>query len=203
MRFMRWGLALMMVTTVLMVMAAEAQQAAPAPGGQRGAGGPANPPMRLTSTAFPDGGVIPVKYSQAGDQISPALAWTNTPPGTVTLVLHMHDQEGVRNKTTDDQLHWLVWNIPASTTSLPENVPTGVDRPDGSHQVSARNPGYMGPGAGAAGPMHHYTFEIYALDTKLDIPAGEPFETRTNVIKAIQGHILGKAVYVGLFHRPG
>ena len=197
MRLSRWALTIMMV--VPMVMAVAAQQPAPAAGGQRG---PANPPMRLTSTSFPDGGVIPVKYSQAGEQISPALSWTNTPPGTVSLVLHMHDQEGARNKTTDDQLHWLVWNIPASTTSFPENVPTGVDRPDGSHQVSARNPGYMGPGAGAAGPMHHYTFELYALDTKIDIPAGEPFETRTNVIKAMQGHILGKAVYVGLFHRP-
>ena len=51
--------------------------------------------------------------------------------------------------------------------------------------------------------MHHYTFEIYALDTKLDVPAAaDAFETRTSVMKAMQGHIIGKAVYMGLFHRP-
>jgi phosphatidylethanolamine-binding protein (PEBP) family uncharacterized protein len=95
-----------------------------------------------------------------------------------------------------------VWNIPGTATGLPEGVPTCADRPDGSHQVSASGPVYRGPGAGAAGPMHHYTFEIYALDIKLDTPAAaDAFETRTNVMKAMQGHILGKAVYVGLFHR--
>ncbi|MBI3491231.1 MAG: YbhB/YbcL family Raf kinase inhibitor-like protein [Acidobacteria bacterium] len=158
--------------------------------------------MTLTTTAFPDGGVIPPKYTQAGDQTSPALTWTNTPPGTQSFVLHMHDLEVARNKTTDDQVHWVVWNIPATATGLPEGVPSGADRADGSHQISASGPMYRGPGAGANGPMHHYTFEIYALDTKLDVPAStDAFETRANVMKAIQGHILGKAVYMGLFRR--
>jgi Raf kinase inhibitor-like YbhB/YbcL family protein len=171
-------------------------------GGQRG-GAPAGPPMTLTTTAFPDGGQIPVKYTQAGDQTSPVLTWTNAPAGTLSFVLHMHDLEGARNKTTDDQLHWLVWNIPATTTSLPEGVPMGADLKDGSHQISASGLVYRGPGAPATGPMHHYTFEIFALDTKVDMPAAaDPFETRTNVMKAIQGHVLGKAVLMGLFHRP-
>jgi phosphatidylethanolamine-binding protein (PEBP) family uncharacterized protein len=75
--------------------------------------------------------------------------------------------------------------------------------PDGSHQISATGPQYRGPGAPATGPQHHYTFEIYALDTKLDVVAtADAFETRNNVMKAIQGHVLGKAVYVGLFRRP-
>jgi Raf kinase inhibitor-like YbhB/YbcL family protein len=121
----------------------------------------------------------------------------------VTLLLHMHDPDVARNKTTDDQLHWLIWNIPPTAAGLPEGVPAGAERPDGSRQVSASGPTYRGPGAAAAGPMHHYTFEIYALDTKVDVPAGsDPFETRTAVLRAIQGHVLGKAVYVGLFHRP-
>jgi Raf kinase inhibitor-like YbhB/YbcL family protein len=160
------------------------------------------PAMRLTTTAFPDGTVIPDRFTQAGAQTSPALTWTNVPPGTASFVLHMHDPDVARNKTSDDQLHWLVWNIPGTATSLPEGVPTGADRPDGSHQLSASGPMYRGPGAGAAGPMHHYTFEIYALDIKLDTPAAaDAFETRMNVMKAVQGHILAKAVYVGLFHR--
>jgi Raf kinase inhibitor-like YbhB/YbcL family protein len=173
--------------------------------GRRGGGAPGGgaPPMRLSSTAFPDGGQIPPKFTQAGDQTSPALTWTNAPPNTVSFVLHMHDLEGVRNKTTDDQLHWLVWNIPATTTSLPEGIPQGADLKDGSHQTSASGAMYRGPGAPANGPMHHYTFEIFALDTKVDVaPGADPFETRTNVMKAIQGHVLGKAVYMGLFHRP-
>jgi Raf kinase inhibitor-like YbhB/YbcL family protein len=171
------------------------------PGGQPAA--PQRPPMTLTTTAFPDGDPIPAKYTQAGEQVSPALTWGNVPPGTMSFVLHMHDPDVARNKTTEDQVHWLVWNIPGTATGLPENVPKGADLPDGSHQISASGPTYRGPGAPATGPVHHYTFEIYALDTKLDVAAGtDAWETRTAVWKAMQGHILGKAVYVGLFRRP-
>jgi Raf kinase inhibitor-like YbhB/YbcL family protein len=176
-----------------------------ASGGQRGAGAqpPAGPAMTLSTSAFQDGGQIPAKYTQAGDQMSPALTWTNAPSGTVAFVLHMHDMEVARNRTTDDQVHWLVWNIPGSATGLPEGVPKGADLPDGSHQISASGAMYRGPGAPASGPLHHYTFELFALDTKVDVAvAADAFETRTNVMKAMQGHILGKAVYMGLFHRP-
>lgn len=179
---------------------------APQAGGQATGQAPAAPPARpmtLTSTAFPDGDEIPVRFTQAGPQTSPALSWTNAPAGTVSFVLHMRDPDVARNKTTEDQLHWLVWNIPGSATGLPEGVPQGAELPDGSRQVSASGPVYRGPGAPATGPRHHYTFEIYALDTKLDVaPAADAFETRTAVFKAMQGHVLGKAVYVGLFHRP-
>jgi Raf kinase inhibitor-like YbhB/YbcL family protein len=177
-------------------------------GGQRG-GAPAAPPMTLTVSGFPDGGQIPVKFSQAaegvapGEGLSPAMTWTNTPPGTQSFVLHMHDLDVARNKTTDDQAHWVVWNIPATATGLPEGVPKGAQLSDGSYQISATGQMYRGPGAAATGPVHHYMFEIYALDTKLDVtPAADAFETRANVMKAMQGHILGKAVYGGLFKRP-
>jgi Raf kinase inhibitor-like YbhB/YbcL family protein len=166
---------------------------------------PAPTPMRLTSTSFSDGTVIPNKYTQLEKQVSPALTWVNAPAATQSFVMHMHDMEGARNKTTDDQLHWLVWNIPATTTSLPEGVPAGPDLKDGSHQTSANGNGtYRGPGAPANGPLHHYVFEIFALDTKIDVAANaaDPFETRTRVIAAMQGHVIGKAVYMGLFHRP-
>jgi Raf kinase inhibitor-like YbhB/YbcL family protein len=175
--------------------------AAQAPGGQGGA--TAAKPMVMTVTGFADGADIPAKFTQAGDQTSPAISWTNTPTGTVSFLLHMHDVEGVRNRTTDDQLHWLVWNIPATATGLPEGIPMGAQLQNGAYQISASGLMYRGPGAPAAGPRHHYTFEIFALDTKVDMqPGSDPFETRTNVMKAIQGHVLGKAVYVGLFHRP-
>src|SRR5437762_10018212 len=196
---LQWSAVLTLLACAVAIVSAAQDPAGR--GGQRGAGG--QPAMTLTSTAFSDGGQIPVKYTQAGEQVSPALAWTNAPPNTASFVLHMHDLEVARNRTTDDQVHWLVWNIPASVTGLPEGVPQGADLKDGSHQISASGPVYRGPGAPATGPMHHYTFEIYALDTKLDVPAAaDAFETRTNVMKAMQGHIIGTAVYMGLFHRP-
>ena len=185
-----------------------------AQGGGRGnqpAGGaaPAPPAMTLTISGFPDGSQIPVKFSQAaagvatGEGTSPAVTWANVPVGTQSFVLNMHDMDVVRNKTSDDQAHWVVWNIPASATGLPEGVPKGPQLSDGSYQISATGTMYRGPGAPANGPFHHYMFELFALDTKLDVkPTADAFETRANVLKAIQGHILAKAVYGGLFRRP-
>src|SRR5438094_3543001 len=190
----------------VLTLASVAGQAQP-PAARGGA--PAAPAMTLTVTGFPDGGPIPVKFSQAapgaepGGGTSPAISWTNVPAGTQSFVLNMRDLDVARNKTTDDQAHWVVWNIPANTTSLPEGVPKGSQRPDGSYQISASGPMYRGPGAPATGPQHHYMFEVYALDTKLDVmPTADAFETRANVMKAMQGHVLGKAVYGGLFKRP-
>jgi Raf kinase inhibitor-like YbhB/YbcL family protein len=167
------------------------------------AGGPPAPPMTLTTNGWPDGDDIPVKYTQAAEQVSPQLTWTNAPANTQSFVVLMHDPDVTLAGTTDDQLHWLVWNIPATATGLPEHVPQGSPLPDGSMQVSATGPVYRGPGAPANGPRHHYTIEVFALDTKLDVPAAATWqETRTNVVKAMQGHIRAKAVYAGLFHRP-
>jgi Raf kinase inhibitor-like YbhB/YbcL family protein len=188
-------------------VALSAQTPAPPPGAQGGrAGAPANPPMVLSTTAFPDGGVIPNKHTQvqqAERGISPALTWTNTPPGTQSFVLHMHDPEVARNKTTDDQVHWLVWNIPGTEKGLPEGMPEGAQLPNGIRQISASGAVYRGPGAPANGPMHHYTFEVYALDTKIDMaPGADAWETRRSLFKAMEGHVLGKAVMVGMFKRP-
>ena len=199
MRTMQWSV-------LLMTFAAGAVVA----GQQRGAApGPAAPPMTMTVAGFSDGGQIPVKITQAapgvatGEGLSPAITWSNTPPGTQSFVLNMHDMEVVRNKTTDDQAHWVVWNLPATTTGLPEGVARGSQRPDGSYQISATGPVYRGPGAPASGPVHHYMFEIYALDVILDVkPTADAFETRAMVFKAMDGHVLGKAVYGGLFKRP-
>lgn len=166
--------------------------------------------MSISSNAFADGSIIPVKYSQAapgvapGEGLSPDLSWINVPAGTQSFVLNMHDLDFSRNKTTDDQVHWLVWNIPGTATGLPEGVVKGATLPDGSYQISVTGPLYRGPGAAAAGPLHHYTFELFALDTKIDVKpvVGDAFETRRNVMKAMEGHILGRAGYTGRFKRP-
>jgi Raf kinase inhibitor-like YbhB/YbcL family protein len=163
--------------------------------------GPAGPGMTLTTTAFTDGGEIPAKFTQSDpNPVSPRLQWTNVPPNTATFVLHMHDPDVARQRSTDDVLHWLAFNIPGTARELPEGVPPNATLPDGT--IQAKNVGgvvgYRGPGAPAAGPHHHYTFELYALDTKLSLG---PEATREDVLKAINGHILGKAVLVGRFHR--
>lgn len=176
---------------------------------QNRAGGAPAPALTLTSSAFDDGGIIPVKFSQAapgaapGEGTSPALAWTNTPAGTRSFFLHMHDLDFVRNRTTDDQAHWLVWNIPATSTGLAEGQPRGSQLPDGSFQISVTGPVYRGPGAAATGPLHHYVFELFALDIVLDIkPGADAFETRKAIMTAIDGHVLGRAAYTGRFRRP-
>ncbi|HEY2851027.1 MAG TPA: YbhB/YbcL family Raf kinase inhibitor-like protein [Gemmatimonadaceae bacterium] len=182
-----------------------AQGQPPAGGGAAPGGPPRPPPLLMTTTAFEDGGVIPDKYTQAAGPMSPSpeLKWSQVPMGTQSFVLLMHDPEPVLNKSSKmDITHWLIWNIPATATSLPEGVAAG-DGPGGSRQVSLRSQGYMGPGA-PAGPYHHYTFELYALDIKLDVPAGtfqQTNDTRNAVVSAMDGHVLGKAVLVGRFHR--
>jgi Raf kinase inhibitor-like YbhB/YbcL family protein len=193
---------------VIAVVGAVAVAAQERGGGQR-AGGPAGPAMTMTVAGFADGGQFPVKNSQAaegaapGEGPSPAITWANVPAGTQSFVLHMHDMDLARNRTTDDQPHWVVWNIPPTATGLPEAAPKGNPRADGSFQISATGPVYRGPGAPATGPMHHYVFELFALDAKIDVqPTADAFETRASVLKAIQGHILAKAVYGGLFRRP-
>jgi Raf kinase inhibitor-like YbhB/YbcL family protein len=163
------------------------------------------PPLLMTSTAWEDGGVIPDKFTQAAGPTagSPELKFSQVPPGTQSFVLLLHDPEPVLNKGAKmDITHWLVWNIPGTSTGLKENTPAG-ELPDGTRQVSLRGAGYMGPGAGP-GPYHHYTFELYALDTKLDVPQATPQQaaaTRTAVMDAMEGHVLGKAVLVARFHR--
>ena len=170
---------------------------------------PASPAMTLTVSSFADGADIPVKFSQAapgaapGEGTSPAITWFNVPAGTQSFVLNMRDMDVARNKTTDDQAHWVVWNLPASATGLPEGVPKGPKLANGAYQISATGQVYRGPGAPASGPKHHYVFELYALDTTIAVePAVDAFETRANVFKAMQGHVLAKAVYSGLFRRP-
>jgi len=167
-------------------------------------GGPPNPPLIMATTAWEDGGVIPDKYTQKVPMaVSPELKWSQVPPGTQSFVLLVHDPEPVLNKGSKmDITHWLIWNIPGNSTGLKEGVAQG-ELPDGSRQVSLRTNSYMGPGA-PAGPYHHYTFELYAVDSKIDVPQGTPQEaanTRMAVMNAIDGHVLGKALLVARFHR--
>ena len=186
--------AILVLAAIGSAVQAARQQAQQTPASQ-------GPGFSLTTTAFEDGSIIPAKYTQlVPNPVTPKLEWANVPAGTVSFVLIMHDPDGAPQKKLEQYLHWMLFNIPASVRGLPEGVPPTPQLADGTIQAkNARGDvGYRGPGAGAAGPYHHYTFELYALDISLDLG---PDATQADVLKAIDGHILGKAVLVGRFHR--
>lgn len=178
---------------LVLLAASAAMGADPAP--------PAPPPMSLTSTSFTDGGIIPNKFTWASTvaPVSPALAWENAPAGTVSFALILHDPDVTRSHTSEDYLHWMMFNIPASVHGFAEALPNAAQLPDGSIQGKASNgkPGYLGLGA-HGDVYHHYVFELYALDTRLTLG---PDATRADLLKAMDGHVLAKAADEGRFHR--
>ena len=166
--------------------------------------------MTLITTAWSDGGQIPVRYTQAGTETSPGIQWSGAPSGTESFVLVFHDLDAI-GINGDDILHWMVWNIPGGATGIAQGRPDGFESNDGTRQISVSGFRYRGPGAPAAGPMHHYVMELYALDTMLDIkinpqgpqdPNPNVSAIRAAIMQAMAGHVRGKAAYVGLFHRP-
>jgi Raf kinase inhibitor-like YbhB/YbcL family protein len=199
-RYFRWT-AIAASSAVLAL--GQAQPAAKGPA-------PARVTFSVSSTAWADGAEVPMHNAFRGDNKSPAFEfhWTkgNDPasaPDTLqTYAVIFHDVENSTMKTTADTLHWTAFNIPGSAKGLPEGLGTG-DLPDGTRNgpgLAARGGqapgGYFGPGAGV-GPLHHYVFEFYALDTKLDLPANT---TRDELLKAMDGHVVGKAAWFGRFH---
>lgn len=159
--------------------------------------------MTLSTSAWPDGGAIPARHTQAGGEVSPGFTWSRVPEGVVSFVMLAHDLDAAVGDGTSDVVHWLLWNVPGTSTSLPENLPHVSQLPDGTRQISQSGPYYRGPGAMAEGPAHHYVFELFALDAMLEVPAvgASPAETRAAVVAAMAGHVRGKAAYAGLFKR--
>lgn len=195
---MRFSPSLGLAITVL-AAACAAQQGAPVT--------PATPttPMVITLPGFTDGGMIPSRNTcGAGPaMVSPQVRWSNPPTGTQSFVLIFHDLEPHPAKGIIDNSHWVLWNIPATRRGLPEDIPPGALLPDGTHQMKRPRAtadsfySYYGPCA-PKGPSHHYVFELYALDSKLDLPDDA---TRIDLMKACDGHILAASAWFGLFHQ--
>ena len=169
-------------------------------GGGRGGrgGGGISPQLAITVDGYEDGGMMPAKYAGARGT-SPKISWTGAPPTTQAFAIIFHDMDPALNSGTDDVLHWIVWDIPATSTGLPEGLAAG-DLPDGTRQgrgITGQN-AYFGPGPPAP-RTHHYVFEIYALNAKLGLP---PTATRAEVLAALQGKVVGKGVYVGRYKMP-
>ena len=115
----------------------------------------------------------------------------------MSFALIFHDTDAAPGKGAMDVTHWILWNIPASATGVPASVPPDA-APGGIEQgknIRGAN-GYQPPCPPVGARPHHYIFELYALDTKLDLPAGSG---RADLLKALDGHVIGKASLVGIF----
>lgn len=203
--WLRTGLVAIALTTVH--AAAEEAYAQPAPATPPAAQPPRQAPrgirnITLTSGAFESGGLIPDRHAQPGRDVSPPLAWSGAPDSTRSYVLLVRDLDAPMGDGTDDALHWLVWNIPGTTTSLPEGMPSGAQS-GAMRQISVSGPYYRGPAAPPTGPVHHYAFELYALDALVNVAPTtmSPALTRAEVMKAIANHVIGKGVLVGRYRR--
>ena len=155
--------------------------------------------MKLSSTAFPAGGRIPSGYTCDGEDLSPPLVWTEAPRGTRSFALIMDDPDA----PSGTWVHWVLYDLPASRSGLEEGVPKSVSLDGGaSHGVcwgvrSYSRVGYHGP-CPPPGSPHHYSFRIYALDLRLDLPARA---TKEQVEQAMQGHVLAQAELIGVYGR--
>ncbi len=151
--------------------------------------------LRLTSEAFASGKTIPTQYTCEGADVSPPLTWDGAPDDVQSFVLICDDPDAPNGVWS----HWVLYNIPPGKEGLAEDVPREAELPWGG--VHGRNDfgdlGYGGP-CPPPGPAHHYYFRLYALDMKIDLPAGA---TRQQVIDWARGHIITETELMGRFAR--
>ncbi len=150
--------------------------------------------MQLTSEAFASRGAIPRKHSAEGDDVSPPLAWSGAPQGTQSFAVLCHDPDAplVQNGTYGF-VHWVLYNIPASTSSLAEGTSVGTTGPN-----DFGGTGWGGPMPPDGHGVHHYFFWIVALDRDLQLEAGL---TLWQFLDQAEAHILGMNRLVGTYER--
>lgn len=162
--------------------------------------------MQLTSDGFEAGQTIGARYTVAGDDVSPPLSWSGVPAGAASLALICDDPDAPSPRRPADEpwVHWIIFNIPADSTGLPENVgrgaePAGVaDAKQGRNSWSSDNLGYRGPAPPPGSGPHRYVFRLYALDTTLKLNAGI---SKRELLKAISGHVLAEGELIGIYER--
>jgi len=160
--------------------------------------------FKIETAAFKPGGDIPAKYTCSGEDVSPALTWTNPPAGAKGFALIVEDPDAPGGTFT----HWMVINMKADTRELPEginktgNILQGSPRKGGGGMQNTNDfgrIGYNGP-CPPPGKPHRYFFRLYALDAPLGFRAGRT-DTRRAIEQAIKGHILAEAEVMGKYQR--
>ena len=147
--------------------------------------------LLVTSSAFTSRTDLDDKFTQNGDNMSPPITWSKGPNGTQSYAVLTEDS-GVNRK--DPIVHWVIYNIPSTSLSLPQNVPGDPTLENGAEQGKnvRGNAGYIGPKP-PAGQTHPYHFEVFALNTKLDLP---PQADRAAVVAAMKNHVLAQGELV-------
>ena len=173
---------------------------------------PADDPSRLTITlgsrAFSDGGIIPKEYTCDGADRSPPLEWSGVPHSTRSLALICDDPDAPMGTWS----HWVLVHLPPGVKALKEGIPPEKELPVSAMEMTENSQpkapalqgkndfgkfGYGGPCP--PGGTHRYVFRLYALDQQIELASSPP--TRSDVLKAIQGHILAEGRLVGKYAR--
>jgi len=162
--------------------------------------------MKLTSSAFKNGSEIDQRHTVEGEDVSPDLAWTDIPTGTQSLALICDDPDAPspRKPAANPWVHWIVFNIPAQASGLP----TGVERTlepqaisgarQGINSWPVDNVGYRGPAPPPGSGKHRYVFQLYALDSVLELDAGA---TKQQLLENMDGHVLAECQLVATYER--
>jgi Raf kinase inhibitor-like YbhB/YbcL family protein len=150
--------------------------------------------IEITSSAFEEGGMIPAKYTCDGSDVSPPLQWDTVPEGTKRIALICDDPDAPMGTW----VHWVLFNLPADTREVAEDIPADEILPNGAKQGVSDfgRIGYGGPCP--PGGTHRYFFKIYALDTELDLRAGAD---KPQLLEAMEGRILAQGQLLGKYKR--
>ena len=158
--------------------------------------------IKLQSTAFADGEAIPKEHTGDGQDASPVLSWEGVPEATKELALICDDPDA---PTAEPWVHWVLYKLPAALRELATGMPAAsrLESPPGALQgrnswSTGRTIGYRGPAPPPGHGMHHYHFQLYALDCELKLNPG--IDKRT-LLKAMAGHILEQDELIGTYQR--
>ena len=150
--------------------------------------------IKITSSAFEDGGLIPAQYTCDAKDISPPLQWEAVPDATASIAVICDDPDAPMGTW----VHWVLFNLPGDTKELAENFPDDETLPDGTRQgiTDFGSTGYGGPCPPSG--THRYFFKIYALDKKIELAT---IADKAKLLEAMAGHIIGQGQLVGKYKR--
>jgi Raf kinase inhibitor-like YbhB/YbcL family protein len=164
--------------------------------------------MKITCAAFANNKTVPAKHLLDGDNLSPAVQWTDIPDGTISLALILNDPDAPINgldKPPGNWTHWIVYGLKPATKELPEGIQRNLIQrcQDSPNIIVAKNDfgndAYDGPCPPPGHGVHRYQLILLALNT---FPLCKALPNRKSFDKAIEGHVLATAMTVGTYETP-